>query len=179
MSEVTPAVFADADTLLNLAQDPKALHAVVDALGGRAHVTTAVREELDRSVAHDPPAPNARRALSAALEMREIDPFELGPAVMTRTAELREPVAMPGESNRKHLGESSSVACAEAMGGLVASDDSDARSLARVTGVHVVTTGDLLTRMVQVGRLTRTEAEEAMDRMVRAGRGVEPNELRC
>lgn len=151
MSSTAPPVFFDADTVLSFACAREALHALLDKLGDRAHVSETVIDELRQRVQKQPPHPNARGALSAALNMRRVridDDVDLD-----RLAELRERLARPGDSQRSHLGEASCVVLAETRAGIVASDDAGARTLARDVGVPHVTQALKTVGAVQVRTL--------------------------
>jgi predicted nucleic acid-binding protein len=87
--------------------------------------------------------------------------------VMTPTEQ--ELATMRAVSASLHEGERSCIAVAIHRNGTVATDDRDARAVARRLGVPVTGTVGILIRCVHDGLLSAAEANELLSRMIAAG----------
>lgn len=170
MHEKPPIVF-DADVLLSFAVDAHALHLLRVRFTGRGRWTVTVREEIVRLAGRQPPQPQAPRALRGTDWLGAPDRIE-DQDELQRVESIRERLARDTDHPRQHLGEATCIVLAKRLDGLVATDDSGAKALAKQEGVLFVTTPRILSAMIRDGDLSCDEGWEIYRTMRLRQRGM-------
>lgn len=177
-ARVPPPVVFDTDVLLTLVCDQTAQDAVMNTLRGRRIVTTAVADETlyagqGTALTRSGLLGHARRLVVKKMEIIEVT--ALGEDAIERMVRLQASLARPGDSNRKHLGEASSIAAAVALKAVFLTHDRDAVALARQEGVPTAGVTELLTVAIRSGNLTTEQRAFAETQMNKKGRHPPPS----
>lgn len=166
-----PVIF-DNDVLLTLVCSEVAQEAVIQWLGERCLVTTAVLDETKGSLLDGGLAASglAKYARALALRMGAVEVGDLGESAADRMARIQQQLRSPGDSNRKHLGEAASIAAAVELRAIVATHDRDAIGIARGEGVATASVRQLLAGAQAAGMMEEDELDAAIEAMNGKGR---------
>jgi hypothetical protein len=170
LSEKPPVVF-DANVLLNFATDVHAFYLLRQRFEGRGTWAFAVREEIVRLANRLPPQPQANLAMRFSEWLGTPHRIE-EEEELQKVEALRLRIARDGDHPREHLGEAASIVLAHRLGGILATDDSGAKVLAKEESVLFASTPKILYGMVRDDQVSCDEAWGIYMKMLDRDRGL-------